>query len=278
MLATLGKPSAPYRGIESFRLVDRPIFRARDPDARKIFRLISIYRAIIISGDSGVGKSSLLNAGLIPILIEDGNWIERMRVQPIEGSEFLVERISLEDEDTQPFLPSIFAQGDSEASLSAAALVERIREVFAAHSDSSHDSQHPPLVLLCDQFEESVTLFEEAPESREAFHQARESQQRMFGALARLIEEEALPVKLAFAMREDYLPKVLRHFERFYLQIKNQEFGLAQLSEHDLQSIIEGPYEAEDRDGKPLFQHRLGAQACRTLEQGLRETTAVSFR
>lgn len=280
LLTSLGMPSVPYRGIESFRLVDRPIFLARDRDVRQISRLITIYRAIVISGDSGVGKSSLLNAGLIPILIEDGYWVERMRVQPLEGCEFLVERVSLSDDGRGPFLPSIFARGDSEApkvSVGAAELVERVKEVLRLPEGAPPEPPRPPVILLCDQFEESVTLFEEAPDSREAFQQAQKFQQTMFDALDALIKDEALPVKLAFALREDYLPKVIRHFERFYPQIKNQEYGLAKLSESDLQAIIEGPYGAQDHNKTPLFQRRLGASTCLTLDKGLRAQSDNGF-
>lgn len=269
-LATLGLPTAPYRGIESFRLVDRPIFRARDRDVRSIFRLSSIYRAIIVSGDSGVGKSSLLNAGLIPALVEDGSWVERMRVQPIANKEFFVERLSLGDDGHHPFLPSIFAPDDlhqAKLSISASELVSRLR---AALGTEQRSPTHPPIVLLCDQFEESVTLFEEAPESREAFHQSMSFQRAMFEALAELITDDELNVKLIFALRDDYLPKVQRHFERFYPQIKSQVHHLDQLTEADLTSIIEGPYKARTRNDQPLFTRRLNEQTCHTLEAGLR--------
>jgi hypothetical protein len=279
ILTRLGKPSAPYRGIEAFRLVDRPIFRARDYDVRQIFRLITIYRATVISGDSGVGKTSLLNAGLIPTLIEDGNMIERLRVQPLPNTEFFVERISLADDERRPFLPSIFAPNDAEAkiSLSAIKFEERIRELFRCRADGERYLSHPPLVLLCDQFEESVTLFEEAPETRADFNQARECQERMFGAIAALLEKEALPVKLIFSIREDYQPKVLHHLERFHPQIRNQIYALAQLSENDLSVVIEGPYSANNENNRPLFQRRLETSTCRTLEEGLRAKSDNGF-
>ena len=63
---SLPLPSAPYRGIEPFRFVDQPIFSARADEVRKLVRLITIYRGIFFYGESGAGKSSLINAGLIP--------------------------------------------------------------------------------------------------------------------------------------------------------------------------------------------------------------------
>jgi hypothetical protein len=273
VLAELGVPSAPYRGIYNFRLVDRPIFRARDGDVRKICRLITIYKAVAISGGSGVGKTSLLNAGLIPALIEDGSIVERVRVQPLNNNEFFVERISLTDEEKPPFLPSVFAPDDSEAkiSLGATKLERRIREVFCRDNALAKSPIDSSIVLICDQFEESVTLFEEAPKTRERFQEARICQQNVFDTLRTLVTEEDIPVKIIFSIRDDYQARVLRYIEKFYQQIKNQVYPLAQLSESDLTSIIEGPYQVKNQHGNALFQRRFTADTFRTLEEGLCE-------
>ena len=58
--------------------------------------------------------------------------------------------------------------------------------------------EHRPL-LVFDQFEEILTLFEEAG--------AGEAQQRLVELIVRLLREQ-LPVKLLFVFREDYLGKV----------------------------------------------------------------------
>src|SRR6476660_6083634 len=100
---SLSLPTAPYRGIEPFRFVDQPIFSARTDEVRKLVRLITIYRGIFFYGDSGAGKSSLINAGLIPALRDEGFAPERVRVQPIAGQELVIERIALTDEGTPPF-------------------------------------------------------------------------------------------------------------------------------------------------------------------------------
>src|SRR5206468_3029685 len=94
---------------EPFRFIDQPIFSARTDEVRKLVRLITIYRGIFFYGESGAGKSSLINAGLIPALRDEGFAPERVRVQPIAGHELVVERIALTDEGTPPFLPSRFA-------------------------------------------------------------------------------------------------------------------------------------------------------------------------
>ena len=58
-------------------------------------RLIVMYRGALVYSGSGTGKSSLLNAGLIPRAIEEGFRPERVRVQPKPGEEIIIERMPL---------------------------------------------------------------------------------------------------------------------------------------------------------------------------------------
>ena len=125
---SLPLPSAPYRGIEPFRFVDQPIFSARTDEVRKLVRLITIYRGIFLYGESGAGKSSLINAGLIPALRDEGFVAERVRVQPIAGQELVVERIALTDEGTPPFLPSRFAASTDKDTPEPARVVLSVEE------------------------------------------------------------------------------------------------------------------------------------------------------
>src|SRR5439155_14559647 len=69
---SLPLPSAPYRGIEPFRFIDQPIFSARTEEVRNLVQLITIYRGIFFYGELGAGKSSLINAGFIPALRDEG--------------------------------------------------------------------------------------------------------------------------------------------------------------------------------------------------------------
>ncbi|HEX5733388.1 MAG TPA: CHAT domain-containing protein [Blastocatellia bacterium] len=122
-------PKIPYRGIESFRYVDQPIFFAREEETQKLLRYIMMYRGVLFYGDSGSGKSSLINAGLIPAAIEQDFLPHRLRVQPRSGEEFIVERISENDDGRHPYLPSVLTveeDGPARVVLSIAALKEKL--------------------------------------------------------------------------------------------------------------------------------------------------------
>ncbi len=63
---------SPYRGLRSYRLEDSELFFGRESDVLEIRALISLNRLSILHAPSGVGKSSLLQAGLTRSLEEEG--------------------------------------------------------------------------------------------------------------------------------------------------------------------------------------------------------------
>lgn len=72
-MATLIKEiSAPYKFLLPYTPRDLPIFRARANEIEQVLRFIHEQRLVVIHGDAGVGKTSLLAAGVIPKLIDEG--------------------------------------------------------------------------------------------------------------------------------------------------------------------------------------------------------------
>lgn len=236
-LPKLAWPREPYRGIEQFRFIDRPIFFERRDETRRLIRLVSIYRGTLLYGESGVGKSSVINAGFIPAMLEEGFLPERLRVQPQPGGELVVERLALTDEGTAPFLPSRFAADDE----------PRTRLVFStadihARLGLAHEAGAP--LLIFDQFEEFVTLFEEAPESREKFAEAAQAQNTLLEFFADLLRDETLPVKLLFVFREDYLAKLSKLFA-LVPNLRDQHVRLTFPDSSVLKKLIRGPFTSE---------------------------------
>lgn len=64
-----------YPGVKPFTKDDEGIFFGRKEDVRKLDSLIFIKQVVVLYGKSGYGKSSLLNAGIIPNLIKNGKWM-----------------------------------------------------------------------------------------------------------------------------------------------------------------------------------------------------------
>jgi hypothetical protein len=264
-LDALPVPDAPFRGIESFRFIDQQIFAERDDEVWDLQSSVTRYRAVLLYGESGTGKSSLINAGLIPSAAKKNLVTDRIRLQPTLGQELIIERISITSDARRPYLPSTFVSDEASARvvLSLEEFVARLEasvkspapqtdflaelanldEVTATKAEDFNFTPQPRPLLIFDQFEELVTLFEpgnvavadetvgtasaDAPASAdqkviddalrahtEAFAKTREVQQRIIDALVRLVQDETLKIKLLFVFREDYLAKLNILFRR----------------------------------------------------------------
>src|SRR5438128_12431689 len=62
----------PYPGPRPFRSDERDFFFGRRPETRDLFSYITAHRAVLLYASSGAGKTSLINAGVIPELRNAG--------------------------------------------------------------------------------------------------------------------------------------------------------------------------------------------------------------
>ncbi len=241
---------APYRGISAFTLADAPIFFARADDIVRLTRSVAVYRGVLLYGESGVGKSSLINAGFVPAAVRQGFWPERLRVRSIEGSEILVERISASPDGGAPYLPSIFfadEPGDPrevQVPLSIEAVIACLKRLRLTGRTAGADRRRPgprPL-LIFDQFEESITLFEESPRSGSG-QASLDVQRRVFDAIVDLLTDHTLPVKIVLSFREDYLAKLSKLIGRVP-ELGDHDVRVVAPDVGQLSSIMYGPLAA----------------------------------
>jgi hypothetical protein len=68
---SLGKIRSPYKGLEAFTEADAGKFYGREETIERYAKLVATTRLVPIIGASGSGKSSLVQAGLIPYLKQD---------------------------------------------------------------------------------------------------------------------------------------------------------------------------------------------------------------
>ena len=214
--------------------------------------LVSVYRGVLLYGDSGSGKSSLVNAGLIPEAIQLGFAPERLRVQPRASEELVVERIRSADDDEQELLPSVLAH-DEEALARTVLAIDAFEERVRAACE-----RHRPL-LIFDQFEEIVTLFDEA--------RAPDAQRRLVELLVRLLRG-SLPVKVLLSFREDYLGKV-KELLSACPELVDQALRITPPTPDALLTIIRGPFER--------YPDHFARQLSRTLADRLVTVLAERF-
>ena len=64
----------PFPGLRPFEAADREFFFGRRKHVLDIYGLLDLSRFIAVIGSSGSGKSSLVRAGLLPLLEDEGTW------------------------------------------------------------------------------------------------------------------------------------------------------------------------------------------------------------
>lgn len=230
-------PSAPYRGIEYFRFVDHPIFFGRQSESLELLRSVVIYKGVLLFGSSGTGKSSLINAGLLPRIIEMGFAPDRIRVQNRANEEFVIERISLNDDGRAPFLSPTLADASDGRGLTVFSV-----DQFKEHLRSVAKEHRP--FLIFDQFEEVITLFEETPHTPDSLREALARQKQIMDTIVGFLHDDSMRIKILFAFREDYLAK-LGKLCLMAPELPNQAQRLHLPQAGALNDIIAGPLKEE---------------------------------
>jgi hypothetical protein len=210
-------PSRPYPGIESYSFGDRFIFFGRDAEARKLMHLLILYRGVMLFGDSGVGKSSLLNAAILPAAVEEDFTPVFIRVRPRASEELAIQPV---EDDTGTLRPVLTVPDVGENTLSCSELLEVLRDPQLVGAD-----RHPLLVF--DQFEELVTLFGEPAGIADDGTDPLAIQRRIIDLIHTLLTDDALRVKVVLSFREDYLAKLrdwfgdVPYFDEHYLRVES---------------------------------------------------------
>jgi hypothetical protein len=226
-----GENGAPFRGPEPFRFMDADIFRARDADTRALLQTITIYRGVLIYGEQAAGKSSLVNAALIPGLRDRGYAVERLLFRPDGEHHLLLDRIPVAD-DGPPYVDSLFVGDDGPArvAFTVADFEARLRAALTSTPAG------PTPVLILDQFEEIVTLA--GPSGANAAADA------VVSLLLHLFFDRTLPVKLVLVFREDYLAKISDRFSDAPDFIV-QRYWLRPPPKSAAEEIITGPFDPQ---------------------------------
>ncbi|HEX8437174.1 protein kinase domain-containing protein [Archangium sp.] len=174
----------PYRGLEPFEASHRTLFFGRDDDIRALLDRLQRQPLVLVAGDSGVGKSSLCRAGVLPRVaageLDQGRECTPVTICP--GRRPLQSLAAA----LAPLLGRKEADIFEAFSSTPAGFAQALRE--------AHQGRRT-LLLFIDQLEELITLAE--PEQAERF--------------ALLLGELALPsagVRVLLAVRGDFLTRV----------------------------------------------------------------------
>lgn len=219
----------PYIGPSPFELNDQLFFYGRDGEANELFSLICAHSTVLCYSQSGAGKTSLINARIIPKLKEQQAEIlgtarvgiklpKNIQASKITNHFVFNTLLSLEGEKSEiPF-----------DRLGRMSLVEYLKQ---RKPDGQYEKFDPLQVLIFDQFEELFTSFPEHWAKREKFFL------NVSEALA------AYPfLRVVFAMREEYIG-ALDPFAPMLPQRLQKRFRLERLRKEAAKRAVEGPVE-----------------------------------
>jgi hypothetical protein len=269
-------PSTPYRGVLPFRYADRSLFFGRETVVDDILVEVSLYRLVLLFGESGAGKSSVINAGLIPALEQKGLHAERLRVSPENKNQpILIERIQASDDPDGDLLPSIFDHDRSRSSRVDERLPCSIDQFLHIVREKAEEAR-PALVF--DQFEELFTLFDSRG-SDEATRNKQIAQTNILRTIFELANDEQLKVKLLIIIREDFLGK-LEVLSKQYPRIFDHYVRLGHLDKNDAKKAIIGPFANTTTFASRLTEELAGAiieELAKDDEKGNVHTTQLQI-
>ncbi|HEX7181502.1 MAG TPA: hypothetical protein VF756_06635 [Thermoanaerobaculia bacterium] len=213
----LDDSDCPYVGLDAFRESRFEVFFGRKRMIDAMVERLATERFLAVMGDSGSGKSSVVLAGLLPVLKAgglpgSGSW--RYLSPLVPGPEPLAH------------LARAFSSGKSADTVAsqAAWLREEPRRVLELAGGDGR-----PCILVVDQFEEVFTLCEDET-VREAF----------VASLAALVESPGLRHTVLLTMRSEYQDNVAK-LERFQPLFETARVWVTPLSSPELRDAIVRP-------------------------------------
>ncbi|MFG2092861.1 hypothetical protein [Streptomyces sp. NPDC048612] len=247
----------PYRGLASYRQQDAGWFFGRE---RSTEALVAQLRAaertgglVMLVGASGAGKSSLLNAGLVPALRsgapDDGSGPEREVLQLVPGGDPLAELAGRIPE----FAP-VLSAGPSAPEPGTPDFAHAVREAAAAWAGQAPAAARP--VVIVDQFEEAFTLCPDEA-ARRTFIQLLHAVCTPSPTSSAPLEKggppspgDPAPVLVVLGIRADFYEQCLGHPE-LADALQHRHMVLGPLTTAELREAVTGPAKAVGLELEP---------------------------
>ena len=228
----------PYRGLEPFTELDAQDFHGRAAVVAELVRTLRGQRVVTVAGPSGIGKSSLVRAGLVPSVRAgavggDVTWVVAYCTpgdRPLDRLAAALRRVALRPADG---LEKVLASGGASGLRDAAALVL---------------PQDARLLIVIDQFEELFHGTADDPH-----------RDRFLGLLCGLAASDA-PVRVVLTLRADALGRPLEH-ARFAKVVRDGLVPVGAPGPEELAEIVRGPAAGVGVEVEPSLVARIVADA-----------------
>ncbi|MEL7078522.1 MAG: caspase family protein [Cyanobacteria bacterium J06582_2] len=230
----LDESQNPYRGLESFAESNSSLFFGRQILSEKLYQFCQQQPLTVVLGASGTGKSSLVNAGLIPYIrsLKDEKWAILSPMRPGE-SPFLalndvLLQIDIGKDESNGKGESNCCRGERPFPKGLAPHRAPIENVWEYLNQWMQSNPNQKLLVVIDQVEELFTLCRQELE-REKF----------LSLLSKAIATYPNQLRLIFTLRSDFEPQLRNtELEHYWMQSR---FVISPMNREELREAIEKP-------------------------------------
>lgn len=182
----------PYVGLRPFTAKEQERFFGREREALDLVSMVIVHRTLLLYARSGAGKTSLINASLIPRLEREG-----FEILPLAHVRGVIPSIIRPEEISNMYIFNTLMGMDEAADpgrLICTSLVDYLREREHLIDEAGLPT---PRVVIFDQLEELFTSYPEHWSDREGF----------FAQVGAALAADNL-LWVVFVVREDYLARL----------------------------------------------------------------------
>lgn len=257
-----------YPGVKPFETSERALFFGRDRDIEDLLDLIWLEKLVVLFGKSGYGKSSLINAGIlpelaqeaVPIVVRLGSYVAGQKSSPLDNLRLKIEEVLTNNPDAD-FINAL-----------------DVPKTLWHLMKQKQSRRQRRFVLIFDQFEEFFTypiadqqafkeqmadlLYTEVPQAVRNINDTLTDSQQTFIATP-------FDAKVLFAIRADRM-SLLDSMKDKLPAILQKRYELKGLTEEQAKEAIKCPAEKDGDFVSPKFTY--SDNALRVMTQKLSET------
>lgn len=193
---------SPFKLLDAYTLEDRDLFLGREEEVAELYSMATKNRLLLVYGQSGTGKTSLVQCGLAA------------KFDVTDWYPLFIRRQNDLNQSLQQRLTQVLGSPAPEA------VPEALDEIYMTYLR--------PVYLIFDQLEELFILGDA-------------SEQNQFVQTIRAILESTVPCRVMFIMREEYLAH-LYGFERSIPSLFDRRLRVEPMSMHKVREVLEGSF------------------------------------
>lgn len=240
------KENNPWLGLESYSINDAYRFYGRDNDIEIVSNAIYDNFITTIYGISGAGKTSLLNAGLTPTLIENNYLPIRIRLNHSSDRSYSMQVI----EAITDAIDSVNGEVECDGTFSLAQIYENEKLWYFLHTSGFWTKDNYPIrpVIFIDQFEELFTKNDDTYKISSFFEMINAIQydtpptqtKELLENSSGYFELKCNTSRIVFIIREDFLAR-LEDYSYGIAVLRRNRIGIKQMNGHQALEVILKP-------------------------------------